>query len=324
MFEVLGLSSDEGQLYAVLIESPRATVAELADYSSLLPHQANRTLRWLTRRGLATRLPGKQARYTAVAPDLAIEPLISQQEAHLRQARAVSHELMKTFHEASRQEHPAELVEIITGADNILRRFAQLQDTARVQIRSFDKPPYVGPAGVNPREERRLKEGLIYRIIYTAEVVRSPGRLIGDIRATSELGEQARVRPDLPLKIVISDDRQALIPIKTTRAGSTASFVVHPCDLLDALMALFESEWQRAIPLRSWTEGDSTIRDDRPDEASRDLLACMAAGLTDETIARALGCSLRTAQRHIRRLMQELNASSRFQAGMEARGRGWV
>ena len=68
------------------------------------------------------------------------------------------------------------------------------------------------------------------------------------------------------------------------------------------------------------------LRDDAadPDETRTAVLSCLAAGLTDEGIARSLGCSLRTAQRHIGRLMHDLNASSRFQAGMEARQRGWV
>src|ERR1700729_4082553 len=119
MFEALGLSPGEESLYTVLIHSPRSTVAELAAYGAVSSQQATRDLHRLVRFGLATRLPGRQARYIAVAPDIAIEPLLAKQESELRQARIASATLGKAFHEASRQEHPAELVEIITGEANI-------------------------------------------------------------------------------------------------------------------------------------------------------------------------------------------------------------
>jgi DNA-binding CsgD family transcriptional regulator len=328
MFNALGLSATEESLYTVLIHSPRSTVAELAAYASMSSQQATRDLQRLVRQGLANRLPGKQGRYIAVAPDIAIEPLLVRQENSLREARLASGDLMKAFQEASRQEHPAELVEIITGESNIRSHTDQLPDSARVQIRGFDRPPYVSPPedddGLD-QEATRIREGVCYRVIYTAQAVMWPGRMEGDIRAALEIGEQARVRPDLPTKLWIVDDTLALIPIKTRPNSIDASFIVRPCDLLDSLIALFEAEWDRAIPLRTFLGDDPAEESSgQPDETTSAILSCLAAGLTDEGIARALGCSLRTAQRHIRRLMQDLNVTSRFQAGMAARQRGWV
>lgn len=326
MFEALGLSPSEESLYTVLIHSPRSTVAELAAYGSVSSQQATRDLHRLIGQGLANRLPGRQARYIAVAPDIAIEPLLAKQEDVLRQARLVSRELMKVFHEASRHEHPAELVEIITGENNIRSRLEQLPDAARYQIRGFDRPPYVQSLEENDTHEaKRIREGVTYRVVYTAHAVMLPGRLEGDIRRVIAAGEQARVRPDLPTKLWIVDDKMAMIPIKSRQQGIDASFIVRPCDLLDSLIALFEAEWDRAIPLRTFLGEEPVAADAKePDETRTAMLSCLAAGLTDEGIARALGCSLRTAQRHIRRLMQDLNVTSRFQAGMEARRRGWV
>jgi DNA-binding NarL/FixJ family response regulator len=87
--------------------------------------------------------------------------------------------------------------------------------------------------------------------------------------------------------------------------------------LLDAVIALFESEWRRATPVREAAPaGQGT-----PDAA---LLGLLAAGLTDESIARALEVGLRTVQRRIHDLMRELNVMTRFQLGLAARDRGWV
>ena len=326
MFKALGLSVSEEDLYTVLIASPRSTVAELAAYGSVSSQQATRDLQKLVRQGLANRLPGKQARYIAVAPDIAVEPLLAKREDELRRARLATSDLMKAFHEASRQDHPAELVEIITGEGNIRSRTDQLPDAAQEQIRGFDRPPYVMSLDESVgAEATRIREGIRYRVVYSAQAVTWPGRLEGDIREALAAGEQARVRPDLPTKLWIVDDKMALIPISTRQNTIGASFIVRPCDLLDSLIAMFEAEWDRAIPLRSFLGGDRAgAAVSEPDETRTAVLACLAAGLTDESIARSLGCSLRTAQRHIRRLMQDLNVSSRFQAGMEARQRGWV
>jgi DNA-binding CsgD family transcriptional regulator/predicted transcriptional regulator len=326
MFNALGLSQTEECLYTVLIHSPRCTVAELAAYASVSSQQATRDLQNLVRQGLANRLPGKQGRYIAVSHDIAIEPLLARQEDQLRQARLATSDLMKAFREASRQDHPAELVEIITGEGNIRSRTDQLPDAARYQIRGFDRPPYVMSLDEKlTHEANRIREGISYRVVYTAQAVMWPGRLEGDIRDAYAAGEQVRVRPDLPTKLWIVDDMLALIPIKTRPDSIDASFIVRPCDLLDSLIALFEAEWERAIPLRSFIGDDPAgPSPGQPDETTSAILSCLAAGLTDEGIARALGCSLRTAQRHIRRLMQDLNVASRFQAGVAARQRGWV
>jgi DNA-binding CsgD family transcriptional regulator/predicted transcriptional regulator len=327
MFTALGLSPSEESLYTVLIHNPRSTVAELAAYATISSQQGTRDLNRLVSIGLANRLPGKQARYIAVAPDIAIEPLLTKQEDVLRQARQVSRELMKAFQETSRQEHPAELVEIITGESNIRSRTDQLPDAATCQIRGFDRPPYVQTLDENEVETKRIREGINYRVIYSAAAVMWPGRLENDIRLAIAAGEQARVRPDLPTKVWIVDDKLALIPIKPGQHAIEASFIVRPCGLLNSLIALFEAEWERAIPLRAYLGGspdNGGPEPGDPDETRTAVLSCLAAGLTDEGIARSLGCSLRTAQRHIRRLMQDLHVTSRFQAGMVARQRGWV
>ena len=50
----------------------------------------------------------------------------------------------------------------------------------------------------------------------------------------------------------------------------------------------------------------------------------LARGAKDEQLARTLGLSLRTVRRRVAELLDELEASSRFQAGVEAVRRGWI
>jgi hypothetical protein len=325
VFEALGLTSTESAVYAALVSNPRSSPTELAEHAAISAQQAAGAAHRLVRRGLANRLPGAQIRFMAVAPDVAVDPLIARQEDQLQQAKRSSHELMTAFRESSRHTHPDELVEIITGPVNIASRMRQFHDTVRHEIKGFDRPPYAGDFSPPALEVRRLGEGISYRVVYTPEAVMWPGRADGDIREVCERGEQARVRPHLPVKLVIVDDRLAFVPVKTSQHRVDTALMIHPCDLLDALSALFESEWNQAISLRSYlSEGDPAPKGDGPGEGMAALLLGLAAGLTDDGLARAMDSSLRTTQRHIQRLMRDLNATTRFQAGLEARERGWA
>lgn len=134
-------------------------------------------------------------------------------------------------------------------------------------------------------------------------------------------GEQARVG-DIPVKLALNDQPMAIIPLRHDRHVVESALVVRDSTLLDALSALFDMYWERAAPLR--------VRDGRlaeatdPADAHRDLLPLLMAGLTDTAIAAHLGWSDRTVRRHVRAMMIQLDAKTRFQAGYQAVVRGWL
>ncbi len=321
MLEPVGLSEVESRLYVTLIQHPRSSAAELALHCGVSTPQAARALALFVRRGMASRLPGRRSSYLAVAPDIALQPLLGRREEELHQVRRAVHELAQMFRRASRYTHPAEQVEVVTGADNILSRVRALQDGAKTRIRGIDKPPHLmtSPYANTADEQRRLADGISYRVIYDREVVAMPEKfeeILGSVRR----GEQARAVTGAPLKVWIADDTSALLPMRGDTYTIDAAFVLHPSTLLDAVIALFESEWRRATPIRE----PASSGPDGPDDATSTLLSLLAAGLTDESIARALEVGLRTVQRRIHDLMRELNVVTRFQLGLAARARGWA
>ena len=97
--------------------------------------------------------------------------------------------------------------------------------------------------------------------------------------------------------------------------------MIHSSSLLDTLSALFEAVWATAVPVRF---GDQAVGGDQAAGDRRMLLGLLAAGLTDEAIADQLDWHPRTVQRHVRRLMTELGAQTRFQLGLQATRRGWL
>ncbi|MFJ1757413.1 winged helix-turn-helix transcriptional regulator [Kitasatospora sp. NPDC088134] len=320
----VGLPDPCGTVYAVLVAHPGATVAELAELTELSAARVRQALNRLAANGLASSTRGRTPTWLAAAPDVAIGGLVGHAEDELLRVKSLMHELTDSYRKSARFTRPDLSVEVIRGSKEIGRRVNQLQAEARDQIRAFDRPPYLEPPGSNlSRAEQLAHAGLRFRIVYARDALSWPGRVAGDILLARGFGEEARVRPDLPAKLVICDDRQALIPFSHPDEHLAAAYVIHPSSLLDVLIGLFEAEWKLALPLQGRPAAGEGPRD-APDETARTLLLLLASGHTDEAIARSLGWSFRTTQRRVRALMRSLDATTRFQAGMAARGRGWI
>lgn len=322
MWAAVGITGQEGQIYEALVRRRQAELATIVDDVGLGRGPVGRMLASLVNRGLVTRLPGRPQRYAAVAPDLIASSLIAERERELSMLRAHAQRLAAEHAQRRPDTHPAELVEVIEGAANVRNTFVRLQREAREQIRGFDRPPYLdNPVGGNPEENRQIEDrGLTYRVLYHRDALAIPGRM-ADIWRGIQRGERARVSSHVPMKMVLCDDQLALIPVTNAGGGADAAYLVHPSSMLDAFSELFEALWARAVPINRASAEDDT---DRLADEDAELVGLLASGATDETIARTLGLSVRTVHRHVHRLMSEVGAGTRFQAGMEAVRRGWV
>ncbi|MDX3854852.1 helix-turn-helix transcriptional regulator [Streptomyces sp. AK02-01A] len=327
MLESIGLSKRDEAVYDALVRSTQASVSDLVRTCHLPAPTVRRSLQSLIRLGLATRSGGRPVTYVVVSPDSGLETVLRERERALNDVRPHIKTLMDLYRAGTRFAYPGELVEVVSGRDDVNHRWAQMQRDTRTQIRGFDRPPYAAPeehTEPNHIELDLLRRGLRYRVIYDNTVLALPGWL-EDVTAGVRQGEQARIAPDLPMKLAISDDRLAIIPLlRPDDSAVTASYLIHPSPLLDALIALFEAFWERSVPVRlPMPRATGDTADELPDEEAK-LLSLLAAGATDKTAGRALGWSERTVQRHVTRLMQRFGAQTRFQIAMEATRRGWI
>jgi len=305
MFETLGISATAEQLYLELLDQPGARPDSLTR-TDRDPDTVGTALGELRAAGLL--LPGPGC--TVVAPDVAVELLAHRQEEQIRRARAAVEPLLVRY----RQVGSPDPVEQVAGAEQVSWRYEQLVRCARKEILGFDKPPYVVPVRDLGMELASLGQRVRYRAVYARPALTVPGRL-SDVDKLKSAGEQARILPDLPFKLLIVDRRWALVPVSEGTEIDRA-LVVRPCSLLDALVATFESYWQRAVPFGD--SGTEASAESDLSEADRQVLALLATGLTDERIAAHLGLGLRTVQRRVRALMDRLGAGNRFQAGLQA------
>jgi DNA-binding CsgD family transcriptional regulator len=222
-------------------------------------------------------------------------------------------------------------VEIVTGPEALGQWFVRLQQQARHEVLVLDRPPYA-LAAANPIEAMSLSRGVAWRGIYSPEALDRPGAL-AELHGHVARGEQARVLSGLALKLAIADRRTALLPLSLDMDNVQAA-VVHSSTLLEGLLDLFESYWQRAVPLgvvaappkpgpATDTEAADPVHT-APSAPDRALLTLLVSGLKDDAIARQLGLSTRTLRRRLQHLLDELGVTNRFQAGVQASRRGWI
>ena len=134
-------------------------------------------------------------------------------------------------------------------------------------------------------------------------------------------GIDVRLTPHLAFSVLAVDRLAAVIDISHLEPGGGGSLFVQQRQLASALMDMCIGLYALATPLprtpRGPTLGRLTDRDGQ-------IISLLAAGASDLTIARQLGISQRTVERRIRTIMDELGATTRFQAGTTAVRRGFL
>ncbi len=166
-----------------------------------------------------------------------------------------------------------------------------------------------------------MARGVTARGLYGVSVLENAAGLAA-VRQCIEAGEQARVFANVPLNLMIYDGKRAMCSVPGQGGDRRALVVIHESGLLDCLIGLFDVFWDMGVPLSA----DSQVVDavHGPGSEEQQLLSYLAAGLTDEAIARDLCVSPRTLGRRIARLEEELGVRSRFQLAVQASRRGWI
>ena len=320
MLDVFGVSADDERIYRSLLRQPGTSPEELGRATGRSARSVRLSLNRLADLGLVTQLTGNRVRLVATRPDVAVDVLVARKQQELSRVQAEARTLLDELPGDS-TAGPGEHVEIVTGREAVAHRFSQLQQLTKDELLVLDRPPYAQDSSEpNSSEFDLLKRGVRCRGIYAPEALDLPGYLNG-LRDAVTAGEEARIHTSVPMKLAICDRSAALLPLSQDEPAGSA-LVVYASTLLDALTSLFELLWRSAIPVPA--EGDPPVVNTSTVPHDADLLALMAAGLKDESIARQLGISTRTVSRRAGELMEDLGARTRFQCGLQAARLGLI
>jgi sugar-specific transcriptional regulator TrmB len=247
----LGLTTYEARAYAALVRRESFTAAQVARQADLPRQRIYDVLGSLVHKGLAAARPGATVKYAAVAPELAVERLMSLQRDHLaeleRDAASVLDTLNPEYEAGRSHTDPLEYIEVLRDAAAINRRFVELQAQVQREILVFTKPPYARPPEENV-------EGIEVSRTHRARSVYEVSALDDDHTASAiqrfiDAGTEARFVERLPLKLVIIDEAIVMFGMDDPVASSDAVTIVvveHPA-LAQTLKLAFDATWDRGL-----------------------------------------------------------------------------
>jgi len=298
------------------IEEP----VQLADALDMSADEVRYCIEELLRHRLLRRDRSDAGRLLAVDPEVAAMALVSPMEREIYQRReliAQVHqrtELFRTDFLGARPVVGPAPTPRVTGA-------LEVRGYVKLASDSCQREVVMMQAGKQDTEEfddflqlcqQLLERGVAVRIVCQH---RSRADLTTrmKIKRVCDAGAQVRTASHIPRTAMVFDASLAVL-LGTDEAGELAADRVTGDGMIDFLLDVFAHLWDNATAVDTRETGYAEVADD----LQHTIVALMAKGYTDEVLARKLGMSVRTCRRHIAALMRELDAVSRFQAGVQA------
>ena len=332
MLDTLGVGADAQTIYTVMQDHPGAGVEALAALAALSEDRVRAGLDELVGLELLRASRERNGELVAVPLAIALPNLVRRQDEEMAarqlaiaESRAAAARLIAEQVAPRRAVHTPGTpgaTEHLVGADQIQNRLDALVAGATTEVMSLipgNAVPEEALEASKAADAVTLGRGVTCRIVYQ-DAVRNHQPTLAYGLWLVEQGAQVRTTVVGPQRLLIADRATAIVPIDP---GDPWGGRVHTTDpgIIAQLVALFEQIWAGAAPLEA----------PRPIEAGtgltsteRAILQLLAAGATDEAVAKKLGVSGRTVRRIMADLMDRLGAESRFEAGIKAAKNGWL
>ncbi|HET6694733.1 MAG TPA: helix-turn-helix transcriptional regulator [Pedococcus sp.] len=282
------------------------------------------SLRILAGRGLVRLHEG--GHLEVLPPDIALPALAAALERQARSTRSAAHELAQVYFQARAQtSRPGgSVLRVLQSMDELAAATADIISSATSRVRSFrsmsprTKDLFAAP--LHSHEAPSTGAGgvpLEMTTTYDNAVLGLEGAL-SVLEARERGGERFRFISNVPFSAVIVDDTAAVVDTTFFEESGNGSALVRSRPMVRAIGALADLFWDLGSPLPRTSSARAAESRDQT------ILALLAAGAPDATIARQTGISQRTVERRVRALMDQLGAGTRFQAGVQAARRGLI
>jgi sugar-specific transcriptional regulator TrmB len=254
-------------------------------------------------------------RYVPVDPELAAASLISTVEREMYQRRELIDQIRERISpfepqraDTDPQKSSPSTVEYLVGAIEVRGFLKMAVDACRDEVLVLQG----GLADVDDLSEIYLvlmTRGVTVRIICQHRNRADVATRVAMKRLT-DAGVEVSTVSHVPRSAIVFD--RSLVALLGVNDGEVSLARVRHQGIAQFFLDLFNHLWETAAPLEGIDIGYATVADD----LQQSIAALMAKGYTDEVVARKLGMSVRSCRRHIATLMRDLDATSRFQAGV--------
>ncbi|UTW61422.1 TrmB family transcriptional regulator [bacterium SCSIO 12741] len=259
----LGFSEYESRTYQVLLNQDLLSASEIGKLAEVPQGRIYSVLQQLIDKGFCTLFQGAVKKYKAVHPKTAFNSLIHKQEQSYQELIQFKDQLAKDYEERQTDSTPLEYIQILTSKQSQVAKFDELILESKQTLYSFNKGPYA--TGFN----RKLKEideasaplkkimaaGTVVRALFERED-KAVEPFVQMLEYYQSLGEEVKICPSLPMKMLLSDGNKAMVSLRNNDASrfKLTSMVVDHTDLTTALSELFELYWNQGITLEEYLQ----------------------------------------------------------------------
>jgi sugar-specific transcriptional regulator TrmB len=255
LIKSLGLSNYETEVYNALLKVEKAKVQELVKMVSVPRPMIYASLKKLVNRGICIENKGKINYYLAVAPSVAFQNILHNEEETLRAKIKGVQELNGVYKKRKKEEIPYEFVEVLKGRQ-IKQSIKNLLDEAKKEILIFFRLP-------TERNEKEmedsvkfeisvLRKGIKVRCLYDKINIDSHETdwILPYLRKVSNQGEEGRVIKHLPINMLIVDEKAATFSLTHREEKDETVFLFNHPALIAVMKYAFEYQWTKSINIK--------------------------------------------------------------------------
>ncbi|QTZ94653.1 hypothetical protein [Streptomyces auratus] len=314
------------RVYEETFANGPVTLAQVATALRLPTAQVEQTLSTL--RGLRlVKHCEVRGQYRAVSPDAAhvelvvpLEEAINDKRRELAEIDEQLSSFVETFSTLQRSQPRQEVVVRCLDPREVKLRVA---DAARNRVGEVLAMWPLSPGRTQedrPLGPEALQSDARMRILCPHTARTSASARVG-LRRAAETGARIRTSNHVFENLVIVGDEAAFLASDRVAGQDTPLVtIVYEPAVVSLLRRVYEYAWQSGADF----EADAVSYGETLDDVKATILDLLGSGLKDDVVARRIGMSSRTFRRHISGIMNELNAESRFQAGVAAACAGLV
>ncbi|MFW5473589.1 LuxR C-terminal-related transcriptional regulator [Knoellia sp. CPCC 206450] len=262
-------------------------------------------------------------------PDTTLPAWAADLERQARTTRSAVEGLTHMYNEAragaggTTSNRDVSILDTVEEVEAAYFRLARRAENRCVRLfarsRRMDELVISHPESIAIAHRSSASPGLQRQVVFEQSILEVRGAFAA-LEAMRADGIDVRLTPHLAFSVLAVDRTSALVDISHLDSGG-GSLQVQQRELASALMDMCLGLFALATPLPRTPRSVSVAR---LTERDGQIMALLAAGASDLTMARQLDISQRTVERRVRAIMVELGATTRFQAGAIAGRRGLI
>ncbi|WP_062214292.1 hypothetical protein [Streptomyces sp. NBRC 109706] len=231
-------------------------------------------------------------------------------ERTLLEAYALVDSIVAT-HRAAEKQRPVVMVGDDYGSvhDTLTRLIGSAKYAVSVMLPHSGEQAESVLAAIRERGAER-PASVVLRLLCTPEVIDSTA--LKDQAQRIDRSEVRVLEKDAHAALII--DGRAALTWSARSSLDGAATLVTDLATAKALDLLFAGVWRTGRPLAEYLR----TRERLDTEMTRRVLLSLRAGHTDAVAASEMSVSLRTYRRHVAKIMRDMGADSRFQAGVRS------